>query len=565
MAKLLYADDLKWAPRSFEATRVVAASWFRHDDRFEVEHPVRADGEEAYAAYWNITSERCLLRNILSLPVSPELCKCKELASAHPFGSQAPTYAELAKSRVKTAMVCLPLAVDDNPVGAVMARLYCVKGLHGKKAYPPPFKDGDKSAYAGYSWFLISGKAAAPTGESWQLAAHLLMRAVEDGKPNDRRRLARQFVATGAVSDGHLHKIGFGNKGRLAERPEFRDFTWIVPRQNAADVRRLPSVTAETVEGAWKQVAVGLSLETRELIGRVRNGVDRDELGDIRELIVQGADPNAVDEHGRNVRQYIMTNILDKTVEIVKRHAPDVDVHSLIREVCQELEPEWDADKMCSYYGNKPLMFFQLAHLGQKVALVELARKYDVGTSDRDGETALDFASEMGDKKILLRLEQWAGATLKKSSKVYSLTSRKMRMILHDVTTNFNADFLTKAFERGVDPVALTDFTVFSGGEVLPCRRKVWDNLAGRRDSSDYDPFDDEKSMVEITYRQTSLLQEAIVQKHKALVEMILARRKDVSGEICVEVGKTRVTDYLTLAKRFSSPAIYSCVKAASR
>ena len=560
MTKLLYADDLRWSPRQFEATRVVVASWFRHDDKFEVEHPKRSDGEDAYEAYWNITAERCLLRDVISQPVSPKLRKSKELSEAHPFGKDAPTYAELTKSRVKIAMMCIPLTVDNDPVGAVMARLYCVKGLHGN-GYPPPFKDGGSASFKNYSWFLLSGKKATPTGESWQLAAHLLMRAIEEGKPNDRKRLARQFIATGAVGSEHLHRIGFGNKGRLAERPEFKDFTWIVPKQNAVDVGKFSAITVDTVSEAWRQVSIGLSLETRELIGKVRNGVDKEELNDIRDLIVSGADPNAVDERGRNARQYLMMNIRDKIVGIVKHHAPEVDVQALIKEIYQNLEPEWLAGKMCSYYGNRPLMFFQLAHLGQEIALKELAKKYDVGSSDRDGETALDFANEMGDKKILERLEKWAGATLKKSSKVYSLTSKKMRMILHDIWGNYNAEFLTKAFERGVDPTAMTDFTVFSGGEMSPCRRKVWDNFAGRRDSPDYDPFDDEKSMVEIAYQQTSLLQEAIIQKHKAMVETILEQKKNISGTICVEVGKSKITDYVTLARRFSSPGIYARLK----
>lgn len=561
MSKLLYADDLKWSPRKCEATRVVVARWFRHEDCYEPEFPKRSDGEEAYESYWSLTAERCLLRGIISQPVSGKLLESKELQVARPFGPGTPTYAELAKHVGKIAMMCIPLVVEDDPVGAVMARLYCVKGIRGN-AYPPPFKDGAKTAYKGYSWFLMSGKNVAPKGESWELAAHLLMRSIEEGKPSDRRRLARQFIATGAVSNEHLHKVGFGNKARLAERPEFKGFTWIVPKKNASDVKTFSAITVDTVTEAWKQVSVGLSLETRELIGKIRNGVDKEELNDIRELILSGADPNAVDERGRNARQYLMLNIHDKIIDVVKRHAPEVDVQALIKEILAELEPEWQAGKMCSYYGNRPLMFFQLAHLGQELALKELAKKYDVGAADRDGETALDFANEMGDKAVINRLVKFAGASKEKSSRVYSLTSKKMRMILHDIHSHYNQLFINKAFERGVDPTALTEFTVFCKGEASPCRRKVWDNFAGRGDAPDYDPFDEEKSMVEISYEQTSLLQEAIIQKHKAMVESIFLIKRKPSAPICVMVGKSKISDYVTLARRFSTPGIYARIKA---
>ena len=258
-----------------------------------------------------------------------------------------------------------------------------------------------------------------------------------------------------------------------------------------------------------------------------------------------------------------MLNIQDKIVDIVKRHAPAVDVQLLIKEIQTDLEPEWQAGKMCSYYGNRPLMFFLLAHLGQEKALVELARKFDVGAADRDGETALDFADEMGDKAIIRRLEKYAGASKEKSSRVYSLTSKKMRMLLYDIHGNFNKKFIVKALERGVNPMALTDFTVFSKGVVSPCRRKVWDNLAGRGTAPDYDPFEDETSIVEISYEQTSLLQEAIIQKHRGLVELILMARKKPVVPICVLVGKSKITDYVNLAQRFSAPGIYARVKKA--
>ena len=561
MPKFLYADDLRWSLRNCEATRVVVASWFRHEDRFVPEFPRRRDGKEAYEAYWNITAERCLLRGIISQPVSRKLLESKELQQARPFGPESPPYAELAKHVGKIAMMCIPLALENDPVGAVMARLYCVKDLKGKWR-PPPFRDGDKTAFRGYSWFLLSGKNVAPKGESWELAAHLLMRAIEDGKPADRRRLARQFVATGAVGEEHLHKVGFGGKGRLAERPEFKGFTWIVPKKNAADVKSLPAIAVDTVTEAWKQVSVGLTLETRELISKVRNGVDGRELNAIRELILNGADPNAVDDLGRNARQYLMLNIHDKIIGIVRRHAPEVDVQALIKEMFDELEPEWQAGKICSYYGNRPLMFFQLAHLGQELALKELAKKYDVGAADRDGETALDVANEMGDKAVIRRLVKLAGASNEKSSQVYSLTSKKMRMFLHDIHGHYDQAFVSKALERGLDPTALTDFTVFCRGEPSPCKRKVWDNFAGRDESPDYDPFDDDKSMVEIRYSQTSLLQEAIIQKHKAMVELIFLIKREPSSPICVTVGESKILDYVTLARRFSTPGIYARVKA---
>ena len=562
MSKLLYEDDLRLAPRKCEATRVVVASWFHHEDCFEAEFPRRSDGKQSYEAYWNLTAERCLLRGIIAQPVSDRLLESRELRMARPFGAGTPTFGELSKCRGRIAEMCIPLVVEDDPIGAVMARLYCVKGLRGK-SYPPPFRDGDKTPYKGFSWFLVSGRNVAPRGRSWQLAAHLLMRAIVEGTSADRQRLARQFVATGAVDGEKLDKVGFGNKVRLTERPEFRGFTWLVPKKNVADVKSFSAVAVETIAEAWRQVSIGLSLETRELIGKVRNGVEMAELDNIRDLILNGADPNAMDERGRNARQYLMLNIQDKIVDIVKHHAPEVDVQALIKEIQSSLEPEWQAGKMCSYYSNHPLLFFLLAHLGQENALVELAGKFDVGAADRDGETALDFADEMGDKAVMRRLETFAGASREKSCRVYSLTSKKMRMVLHDVHSNFNVKFMVKALEHGVDPMELTDFTVSSKGVASPCRRKVWDNFAGRGDAPDYDPFDDEKSIVEIAYEQTSLLQEAIIQKHRALVEMILMGRKKNVSPICVFVGKSKITDYVNLARRFSAPGIYASVRKA--
>lgn len=591
----LYADCLAvpGGLRREEVTRKVVADWMGHEDVFETEFPSPDENGNAYEAYWNITAERVLLRRlVLGHQVSQKLLDAEELRNAHPFGPEAPAFSAFCRNGITMAMVCLPLAKPHDPKKAAMARLYCVKGLKVKKTFRLPFPEGVDRSYDGYSWFLIDvGNDRPVDGRSWQLAARLLMRVVSSGNIELRKRLAKEYIATGRVSSGgHLHKVELLGKKFLAERPEFRNLKWIIPSKNIQDAKGLGVLYGDTFESVWSAFEAQLSDKTKDLIRTVRDGVDLSELDHIGRLLCAGADANACDpESGRNARQFLMLNIRDKIVGLIKRFLAygeadrktltDAD---LIRAIYLELEPEWKAGKMCSYYGNKPLMFFQLARRAVETGDVSLLRamadRYDINSTDRDGETVLDFAAAMNDaavESVISRLGKGA------ERRVYRLTSKKMRVLLRDVlgTSWGETDsFLDRAFKQGLNPVELTKFTTVFNGREFPCTRRVWDNLLGRERKGVYNPWSDAGApYVEVSYTHTSLLQEAILAfnpkdrrlcRAQPLVEKCLARLKNMprmaSPRIGVRFGKNGyITTYQDLAYRFSSPTISGLVKRA--
>ena len=591
----LYADCLAvpGGLRKEEITRKVVADWMGHEDVFETEFPSANEDRTAYEAYWNITAERVLLRRlVLGHQVSQKLLDAEELKIARPFGPNAPAFSAFCRNGITMAMMCLPLARPQDPKKAAMARLYCVKGLKGRNAFRLPFPEGVDRSYDGYSWFLIDvGNDRPVDGRSWPLAARLLMRVVSSGNIELRKRLAKEYTATGRVSSGgHLHKVELLGKKFLAERPEFKNLKWIIPSKNILEAKGLSVLDGETFESVWAAFEAQLSDKTKDLIKTVRDGVELSELDHIGRLLRAGADANACDpESGRNARQFLMLNIRDKIVGLIKKFLAYEDADrkaltdaDLIRAIYSELEPEWKAGKMCSYYGNKPLMFFQLARraveTGDMDQLRAMADRYDINSTDRDGETVLDFAASMNDaavESVISRLGKGA------ERRVYRLTSKKMRILLRDVlgaSRGETESFLNKAFMQGLNPLELTKFTTVFNGKEYPCTRRVWDNLFGRERKGGYNPWTDaENSYVEVSYTHTSLLQEAILAfnpkdrricRAQPLVEKCLEQLKNMPrvtpSPIGVKFGKNGyITTYQDLAYRFSSPAIAGLIRSA--
>ena len=594
----LYADSLslRGGLRAEEITRIVLANWMGHEDRFEPEFPVRADNPAAYEAYWNLTAERVLLRRmVLGNPVSQDILDADELPGAHPFGPLGPTFAELTQGGVSVAMMCLPLAHPGDSRKAVMARLYCVKGLHRPQSWWRPFAEPPPAVYEGCSWFLLGTGSHLPVeGSSWQLAARLLMRVLLTGDMQLRKLLAKEFVATGSV-DGNerLHKVELLGKKVLAERSEFRTLRWLVPTRNVVDAMGLNHLAAGTVEEAWKNFRRQLSGATKALIETVRGGVREKDLERIGELLRAGADTNASDpETDRNARQFLMLNVQDKTIGLIKhfwehgRTQPEkvLTDGELIRAFQRVLEPEWYAAKMCSYYGNKPLMFFQLARraveTGDLSQIRAIVGMNDINATDRDGETVLDFASEMNDVAVVDILE---GLKLGARKRAFRLTSKKMRMVLRDmlgVSPYLTGTFLDEAFQDGLDPLAKTRFTTMYRNTPAPCTRWVWDNFRSHElAQGDYDPWSGaDQSFIKVSYEETTLLQEAILATEEdghrlrraqsvvqKCLDQLLGMQRDHRriryAPIQVRFGDGRVVaSYRDLARRFSSPAISGLV-----
>lgn len=207
-----------------------------------------------------------------------------------------------------------------------------------------------------------------------------------------------------------------------------------------------------------------------------------------------------------------------------------------------------------------------------------MADRYDINSTDRDGETVLDFAASMNDaavESVISRLGKGA------ERRVYRLTSKKMRILLRDVlgaSRGETESFLNKAFMQGLNPLELTKFTTVFNGKEYPCTRRVWDNLLGRERKGGYNPWTDaENSYVEVSYTHTSLLQEAILAfnpkdrricRAQPLVEKCLEQLKNMPrvspSPIGVKFGKNGyITTYQDLAYRFSSPAIAGLIRSA--
>ncbi len=469
MKKSLY-KELKRIPRVSEDSSIVASAWVATVDPYLPEIPdVESGNEQCRELYFNITAERLLFRKkLLGLPVDENLVADASIAAAHPFGEAGPTFGELAVSSVRLAAAFVPLTPDERDVTLrpVMARLYCVAGLFGRHVLP--LTEGLKEAgIQDYNWFVAGLKDGVREisipGRSWLLAANLLMRIIEKNDMATARNLINNFVVTGNVEDGAISHVTIGRKPELANKAEFRNFRWIVPIRNREEMKNMKTECPETLEAAYELIQTMRNHATNALIETARAG---NVIGDaIVHNLKCGADPSRTDAaSGHNARQMFADSVGQRIYEIQKdllaKSAEEGIDESYIRNALGKIIDQFlgliKYDRVMSYYGDAPQIFFMFAQAGKQEMVTKLADVLDINATDSFGETALDFAEEIGDPLAASVLKQ-AGATRRG---MYELDSDKMMDALRklheaDVNTKKMATkHIVAALKNGVSPNA---------------------------------------------------------------------------------------------------------------
>ena len=540
----LLNDDLVHNPRSTESSARVIAWWTLPEDAYLPALPPERHPQKAQFA--SLTAERIFFREKIleNETVAPELRKSRLVLSAPVFGEGTPPLRELLKPGVSAAMAYFPVASMTANGNSALARLYCVKGLGEKSSSSLPMS-GVEGAEA-FNWFL-GGVEERVHGESLQLAAAVLVRAFRDfHAPSEiRRRIVKKFVFTGIVRHrGAVERIDrMREKATLAKIPEYETLEWVVPNDNVAEAGRIKKRGFVSIEDVCAYV-FRRGEPTETLVSLVKDGTGVRSLKSIYKCLRDRADANAPIDDGRNVRQMIMSNIQRKIVGLIRQDGlkdkPVIEIQNAVREA---LAPEWDAEKASSYYGNDPLLFFLAARNGDDVLRRSLRASMDIDAVDRDGETALDFALETGDKDVAERLRRFGA----KRRGIYSHTSKRMRAFFRDPEGEWQKDggkFVMTALDRGLDPLAEISFGTDETGKDVERVRKLWDNTA-----ADPDPWNsDREPWVCFSYTRTSVLKEAIFTRNRSLVEKSL--------RILKGLGKEIPSEYVSLACKYSSSMI---------
>lgn len=456
--------------RATEDSLRVAKYWQGAIDPYLSEIPIVEFGKESYRkAYFDITAERLLFRKkLLGLPVDENLVADEHIATAHPFGEANPTFGELTEPSVRLAAAFVPLTPDENDVTLrpVMARLYCIAGLSGR--YALPLTEGlTEAGIQNYNWFVAGVKddvlEVGISGRSWLLAANLLMRIVEKSDMATARNLIKNFIVTGNVEEGTISHVTIGRKPELAKKVEFRNFRWIVPIRNREEVKIMKAECPETLEAAYELIQTMRSHATNALIETARAG---NVIGDaIKHNLKCGADPSQTDSaSGQNARQMFADSVGQKIYEIQKalvaKSADGGIDETYIRDALGKIVDQFldliKYDRVMSYYGDIPQMFFMFAQAGKHEMVTKLADVLDINATDSFGETALDFAEEIGDPLASSVLKQ-AGATRRG---MYELNSDKMiaalrRLYVADANTKKMAtEHIKAALGNGCSPNA---------------------------------------------------------------------------------------------------------------
>lgn len=561
----LYGKDLsRGRLRDTERTEMVLVSWLQRIAPYAYERMPLRKNDRAINAYFAITAERVFFRKQVyaDCDVPVEFLKDRRLLATSPFGVGSPTLADLLRDNVRAAMAYVPLAPAEGGGNRqpILARLYCVSGLRHQQSHS--FVEKGPAGSDRYSWFLSGVDTAEKTlGQSWYLAASLLMRCLDSGAPADiRKKLARDFIVTGSVDgSGRVDRVFLDAKLALADVPEFERLTWIVPAQQKDEVVGIRATPVATDAMAYERVLNGMDRATRNLFDLVNGGTPAANVSSIYSLLQDGADANLINEKGWCIRQIIMSNITRKIVNLIRMpHLAEKPTIEIQNEIRRQLAPEWDAEKASSYYGNDPLLFFLAARSKNHAMMQILKATMNINGVDRDGETALDFAIEAKDRETESFLREHGAEKRGK----YDIHSKHMRAFLRDPEGELERDrkFISEALNHRLDPFRLTSVGRELDGSPIVVARMCWDNLA-ELESAEPDPWN-EKPLVEISYTQTSVFLEAILKRNWGIVQLCLDSAVKPLPEIEIRIAGTqrKLTTYIEVARRFSMPVIVRAI-----
>lgn len=392
----LYENDLS-APNlrdnGEETTEEVVARWFDEDVYYEAEDLSACEGSKAVDQYYSITAERILLRKkVLGLCNDDEIASSEKLLESHPFLGSDLTLGTLLSPEINVAMALVPLTpLDDKPGRAPeLARLYCVTGALGQNDIP--FESEFPIGADSFRWFLCGcDKTAKPAGESWHLAAHLLMRVVED--VHRKKNLAIHFVVTGRVQFDEIKPVEMGRKSELADIWEFKDLKWIMHKDNKMNMNNAMRKveTPKTLEEALELIETLQNKATRSFFRFLRDG----NLAGVKEQFEIGADIFACEEATGQMPLEILGELIEK--EAMKPSDNESGKTCLMRfiEMMTWLKAQ-GAD--CA------LMFYMLAKYGLDDALQSCLKIWPIEARSASGLNATGLALENGDYDVALKL-----------------------------------------------------------------------------------------------------------------------------------------------------------------
>lgn len=525
---LLFKDDLRNDFRLSERSAKVVRYWGSLQESYGHESGVAKECD----AYLKLTAERVMFRvKVLGLPEPASFLTDRELLDVSFIDSRTPKLSELLDKQVRVAMAYVPLTPVGNVGNPVLARLYCAKGLQDRYFPSPMLQDNLLPEMGAYSWFL-SGLPdeninRAIDGCSWLLAAELLMRLMVRWNAVTVRNLATRFIVTGAVSsDAVIRRVDLGRKLDLAIRPGLKNLKWLIPNENQSEVedKMIKMDCPRTVEEAEKCIRTMQDAGTGILFEAVARGIkDHSSVPNkarIADQLKQYADVTQVVSGGENSLQKFRS----MSVDYMEAHRKDDDF-------LRAQDRMYDLERLMSYYGCIPQMFFMLAKLGQQKMVEMLSCRLDINATDVNGGTALDFAienSEFAAERVL----RTCGA---KRRGCYELHSKNVMDAIECMTigrTDIANPVLKEALEygtkddsvenKGVDPNEV--FNSFTE-EVRGKFRKAYgadEDFAGLRWTPEMENYD------EYAYRfkleTTTLLVEALLSGDKEIVEECIHR-----------------------------------------
>ena len=552
--KSLY-DELRYIPRISECSRIVVQKWGLHEDVYLAEIPEITVGNETRCKnYFSITAERFLYRSkILSLPIDTVLAGSQMIQEALPFGNLGPDFITLCDTSVKMAMAFVPFTPTGGNDKAVLARLYCVDGL--TTITQPPFSEGTDSHGIGkFSWFVAGVprvfEGETISGRSWLLAAHLLMKVITDRDGDSARNLVNRFIVTGDVVEGKVSPIDIGKKLDLATIPEYQSYRWILPRQNRKEYKTMKAEYPETLEDARELIRTMRNNATGALIQAAYAGNNTKDA--IASLMKCDADPSETSpDIGQNARQVFADAVCTEVHSCKKKIYDKLNECGLKNDCIGKLLDElivsflglMDRERIMSYYGDVPQLFFMLAKAGRRDIVSSLAGIYDIDATDSTGATALDFAKEF-DPQVASLLEA-AGA---KRRGVFEVKCDKMRAAIWTLFSDDDHEkvgavqYIKEALNYGCSPNAImeicvneVDFIEDEWTEYVP--QYVDENEADEDDeySQLFDPHAKHDYKVWAYMRRrydTTIFWQAVCSGNRELIECCMAHGGDVDVPI---------------------------------
>ena len=503
----LFEDDIAEHGGLYESVKVVRY-WNLADDVYELEENPVAEQCKSYRA---ITAERILYRSKIKNLTVQEAFLGRQAILDQQLVADGPTLRELLSPEVLVAMTFVPLA-GLRGAKSCLGRLYCVSGLSYQAC---PFENGLPEDAESYGWMLLGTPDGIPReGESWNLAANLLMAALRSIHAQQLIRELSKRIVTGRVSNtGHIlrieeleSKISFVTSYKL-----FRRLKWIVPNANREEAVMINADMPETLEEALKLIESNRSRATDALFSAISSELLDNTV--VAAQLFNGADASLEDSVSHeNLVQTLKRRTRERLLGTLTGKECTSSVAGEVRRVFDECA---STQRILSYYADLPQIFFTLARRRADVAIEAMLTCYGadaINTTDSDGETALDFALE--NDPVAAGVLRKHGATVRG---IYRAGSRKMREMIIKGSTGFSDDvyryFLEAVGSGFLDINAIIDF----GPEGLASKATL-----------SVDDGDDSFAQTTVTCRR---------QKTNVFLEAIL---HDTTGELvkrCIECG----------------------------